>query len=203
MKRRVVRTVALLGSSALWFLLAGCSSAGGPAETAGKPAAAMNGAAIAAAMQKATSYKMTMKTGKVEMVMEVACPDKMRTTTNSGGMMVEMVRVGKETYTKAGKKWMKMPAAGQPESVCGAAAGGSAQMPKLDANVKMTKGGTQMVNGESCTDWTTTVTDAQGKQASSTMCVGNDNLPRQIRSGDAVMTYSDWNKPVSIEAPKM
>jgi hypothetical protein len=202
------RTLALLGSLFLFAWAIGCSSSGpssdGAKSTSAAPAAsgAMNGAAIASAMQKATSWKMTMKSGTGETVMEVVCPDKMRTTTKTGAMTAEMIRVGNDMYSKAGSRWMKIPATGQPASVCGGAAGAS-QMPKLDANVKMTKGGTQTVNGETCTEWTTTVKGADGKETSSTMCVGSDNLPRQMKSGDAVMTFSDWNKPITIEAPKM
>lgn len=197
------RMPALLGSAALLVFWLGCSSSSGPESTStttGGPASATSGAAIASAMQKATSWKMTMKSGNGETTMEVVCPDKMRTQTKTGAMTMEMVRVGQDMYSKAGKRWMKVPATGQPATVC--AAGGS-QMPAVDANTKMTKGGTQTVNGESCTEWTTTTTDAKGAQASSTMCIGSDNLPRQIKSGDAVMTFSDWNKPITIEAPKM
>ena len=202
------RTVALLGSLLLFLWAIGCSSSSGPSDsgantmTASAPAAGPNGAAIASAMQKATSWKMTTKAGGSETMMEIVCPDKMRTTTKTGAMTVEMIRIGNDMYSKAGPKWMKMPATGQPASVCGGAAGAT-QMPKMDANVKMTKGGTQTVNDETCTEWTTTVKGADGKETSSTMCVGSDNLPRQMKSGDAVMTFSDWNKPIAIEAPKM
>jgi hypothetical protein len=196
------RMLALLGSAVLLVFWLGCSSSSGPeaTSTAGTPAAAVNGAAIAAAMQKATSWKMTMKSGTGETTMEIVCPDKMRTQSKTGAMTVEMVRVGQNMYSKMGSKWMKVPATGQPATVCGAT---GSQMPAMDANTKMTKGGTQMVNGESCTEWTTTTTDAKGASVSSTMCIGNDNLPRQIKSGDSVMTFSDWNKPITIEAPKM
>jgi len=200
-----MKRIALLGSLFLLAWALGCSSSSGPESgstgtTASAPAAAPTAAAMGAAMQKATSWKMTMKSGATETAMEIVCPDKMRMTTKTGAMTVDMIRIGNDMYSKAGPKWMKMPATGQPP-VCGA--GGSTQMPKMDANVAMTKGGTQTVNGETCTEWTTTVTGAKGQQVSSTMCVGNDNLPRQMKTGDTVVTYSDWNKPITIEAPKM
>lgn len=185
-----------------WF---GCSSessneAGGG--SAAKPAmsmggSSMDGAAMAAAMAKATSYKMTTKTAQAEMTMEVVCPDKSRMTTKTGAMTSQMVRIGGDMYVKAGSKWMKTPAQGPNPAQCGQTAASNDKMPKTDASAKITKGGTQTINGETCTEWTTTV-----GTNSSTICVGSDNLPRQIKSGDATITYSDWNKPITIDAPK-
>jgi hypothetical protein len=154
-------------------------------------------------MQKATSWHMTMKGPGVDMSMDVVCPDKMRTVTKAGAGTAETVRVGDAMYMKAGPKWMKVPATGQPASVCGNTAAPGSKMPTVDPNVTMTKGGTETVNGETCTDWTTTVSDGKGGQTSSIMCIGSDNLPLQIKTGQMVMTYSDWNKPITIEAPKM
>jgi hypothetical protein len=41
-------------------------------------------------------------------------------------------------------------------------------------------------------------------QSSGSMCVGlTDNLPRQFKTNDGkiVMTFSDWNAPLTIEPP--
>jgi hypothetical protein len=194
----------LLVCSLVWF---GCSSQSSNENAMGggaaKPAMSMgggtlDGAAMAAAMAKATSYKMTTKTAQAEMSMEVVCPDKVRMTTKTGAMSTEMLRIGGDMYMKAGSKWMKAPAQGPNPANCGQTAATNDKMPKTDASAKITKGGTQTINGETCTEWTTTV-----GANSSTICVGSDNLPRQIKSGEATITYSDWNKPLTIDAPKM
>lgn len=211
MQRRLTQSGLGLGLIFGFAFVLGCSSASTPESSTGAPASkaemAVNGAMINSAMQQATSWHMTMKGPNVEMEMDVVCPDKMRTVSKTGNMTAETVRVGQAMYMKTGAKWMKMPATGQPASVCGGAEASSAEsgskMPPVDPNVKMTKGGTETVNGESCTDWTTTVSDGKGGQTSSTMCIGSDNLPRQIKTGAMVMTYSDWNKPITIEAPKL
>ncbi|MDP9268630.1 MAG: DUF4412 domain-containing protein [Acidobacteriota bacterium] len=185
----------------------GCSSTSTPESSYTSPVSkaqmAVNGASISSAMQKATSWHVTMKGPNVDMTMDVVCPDKMRTVSKTGSRSAETVRVGPAMYMKAGGKWMKVPATGQPASVCGNTAAPGSKMPTVDPNVTMTKGGTETVNGESCTDWTTTASDGKGGQTSSTMCIGSDNLPRQIKTGQMVMTYSDWNKPITIDAPKL
>ena len=205
MQRRLMQSGLGLCLISVFAFALGCSSNTSTSESSysSSPAqAAVNGAAISSAMQKATSWHMTMKGPAVDMSMDVVCPDKVRTVTKTGKMTAETVRVGPAMYMKAGAKWMKMPATGQPATVCGNTAADS-KSPTVDPNAKMTKGGTQTVNGETCTDWTTTVSDGKGGQTSSTMCIGSDNLPRQIKTGEMVMTYSDWNKPITIEAPKM
>ena len=195
--------LALLVCSLVWF---GCSSesstdnaasGGGMAKPAMSGGGSFDGAAMAAAMAKATSYKMTTKTAQAEMTMEVLCPDKSRMTTKTGAMSTEMVRIGGDMYMKAGGKWMKTLAQGPNPAQCGQTAATSDKMPKTDATAKVTKGATQTINGETCQEWTTTA-----GTASSTICVGSDNLPRQIKSGEATITYSDWNKPLTIDAPK-
>jgi hypothetical protein len=220
MKHRLM----LLGLMLCAVLWAGCNSSSNPSEGGSSGAlttvqAALTAQAMSAAMQKATSWRMTMKSGAMEMSMDVQCPDKSHTATKTGAMAMEMVRIGPDMYTKTGAKWMKMPTSGAAPPVCGAAMGGvgagggggasgggggnggSGKMPSLDVNVKLTKGGTETVNGETCTDWTATVTDAKG-QHTTTMCVGDDKLPRQMKSGDMVITWSNWNK-TTVEAPKM
>jgi len=38
--------------------------------------------------------------------------------------------------------------------------------------------------------------------SSSTMCIGSDNLPREMASAGSTVTYSNWNKVAPIEVPK-
>lgn len=208
MKHRLV-LIGLMLCAVLW---SGCNSGGNPAESA--PAgpvstaqAVVTAVAISSAMQKATSWHMNMKSTGMEMDMDVVCPDKMHTQSKTKGMNTEMIRIGNEMYTKAGAKWMKVPSAAKQAAVCGNTAetsgGANSRVPTLDPKVKLTKGGTEVINGESCTDWNATVPDGKGGTRTSTLCVGSDNLPRMMKAGDAVITYSDWNKPITIEAPRM
>ena len=213
MQRRLSQSALRLGlvfgiAFAAFALALGCSSNTGSESSysstpVSKAQMAVTGAAISSAMQKATSYHVTMKGPGMEMEMDVVCPDKVRTVSKTGNMTSEMVRVGPAMYMKSRGKWMKIPATGQPASMCGGSSAPGSKMPAIDANATMTKGSTETVNGETCTDWTTTVSDGKGGQAQSTMCIGSDNLPRQVQTGQMVMTYSDWNKPITIDAPKM
>ena len=196
----------LLVCGLVWF---GCSSdssneaasGGSMAKPMSTAQAALDGKAISDAMQKATAWHMNMKSAQAEVDMDVVCPDKSRTTSKTGAMTAEMVRIGDNMYTKAGAKWMKMPGGMKQPPVCGATAttsgGANSNAPTLDPTVKLTKGGTQTINGETCTEYTWT---AAGK--SSSMCIGSDNLPRQMKTADATITYSNWNKPAAIDAPK-
>ena len=198
--KRMWAALALAG-----LLMAGCQSApsGGETSTGGgsaapavtpRPSGGGDMAAMGEAMAKATSWHMTTKGPGVESDVDIVCPDKMKTVSKVGGMTVESMMIGKDMYTKAGKSWMKM-ANPSPTAFCGA---GSAQAKATPAaSVKTTKGATITVNGESCTEWTM----GEGATAT-TMCIGSDNLPRQSKTGDMTITYSNWNKVPPIEAPK-
>jgi len=168
----------------------------------------VTGASISSAMAKATSWHMNMKSGPTDVSMDISCPDKMRTVTKSGAMTAESVRIGGAMYMKAGAKWMKVPTSAQQPPVCGGgmsgmSPGAGGRVATVDQNVAMTKKGSESVNGESCTVYESTSKDDKGATHTWSICVGSDNLPRQVKTGEAVMTYSDWNKPVTIEVPKM
>jgi len=203
----------LLGLMLCAVLWAGCNSAGTPAEKASagpmsKVQAAVTAQGISSAMQKATSWHMTMKSADMEMSTDIVCPDKMHSQSTTKGVTMEMIRVGNDMYTKTGSKWMKVPTAANQAAVCGApgngfSGGASSRVPTFDPKVTMTKGGTEMVEGESCTDWNETTSDGKGGTMTWTLCVGSDNLPRLMKNGTVTMTYTNWNKPITIEAPKM
>ena len=197
----------LLVCGLVWF---GCSSdssneaasGGSMAKPMSTAQVALDGKAIGDAMQKATAWHMNMKSATAEMDMDVVCPDKSHMTSKAGGREVEMIRLGDDSYTRMGSKWMKMPGMKQPP-VCGGAtappeSAAAAKAPALDPNIKLTKGGTETVNGETCNDYNWT---ANGK--TSTVCIGNDHLPRLMKTAEATITYSNWNKPATIEAPKL
>lgn len=209
MRRRLMQSGLGLSLVLVLGLAIGCSSSSTPesssttAYPASKAETMVNGAMISAAMAKATSWHMTMKSATSDMSMDISCPDKMRMQTKAGAQMIETVRVGNDMYTKMGARWMKMPGAAQQQPVCGGAGGANSRAGSVDPTATMTKKGPDTVNGESCTVWEMSSKDDKGVPHTSTICVGSDNLPRQMKVGDAVMTYSDWNKPVTIEAPKM
>ena len=208
----MTRKLALCGFVLCLVLWVGCNNASTPESSYSSPVskaeAVVNGQMISSAMGKATSWHMTMKSGTTDMSMDVVCPDKTRMQTKTGNMTVESVRIGSDMYTKMGAKWMKVPMAANAASVCrgasaSASGGAASRVSTFDPNLKITKVGTDTVNGESCTVWEQTWTDAKGAQHKFSICVGSDNLPRKVTTGDAVMTYTDWNKPITIEAPKI
>ncbi len=180
------------------LLLAGCQSAPSGGESGDAAPTASSDAdlkAMGAAMAKATSWHVTSKSAEIEAEVDIVCPDKVRTVSKTGNMTVESIMIGNDTYTKVGKSWVKATAPVD-SPVCGAGSSYAASTPSPFA--KVTKGGTATVNGESCQEWTITL---EGSPPT-TMCVGSDNLPRQTKRGDTTITYSNWNKPATIEAPK-
>ncbi len=189
------------------LLMAGCQSApsggetgtgggsGAPAVTA-RPSGGGDLASMGEAMAKATSWHMTTKGPGVDSEVDIVCPDKMKTVSKVAGMTVESMMIGKDMYTKAGKSWMKManPSA---TAFCGVGSAQAKATATSGAAPKTTKGASITVNGESCTEWTM----GEGATATTT-CIGSDSLPRQTKTGDMTITYSNWNKPATIEAPK-
>jgi len=189
------------------LLITGCQSAprGGESGTGPAPAAPATASAsgeetlqaVGRALSKATSWRTTSTTdrpGEVE-VTDIVCPDKMKQVT-PGGLGRTTIRIGEDEYVKAGEKWIKISASGR-RRVCP-----HPWSDPLLTSSKITKGGTATVEGESCQEWI-----IEGVSLSTvTMCVGSDNLPRQVKARveDKVFTdtYSNWNKPAIIEAPK-
>lgn len=179
---RIGWCLVLLAFVALIF--AGCTSA--------KP----DLAAMGKAMSDAKSFRMTTVASGSEVTMEIECPNKVHTTTKTGSTTMEVVVIDTTTYMKMGDKWMKSPAPGAAPTVCttpqsfgGATTGG--------ASPEITKGESTTVNGVACQQWTIGVA-----AASSTICIGTDNYPVQIKTGAATVTYSDWNK-VQVQEPKI
>ncbi len=197
------------------LLMAGCQSAPSGAEGGTPPAPmATSGAspapasasiasgedalkAMREAMNKATSWRATtVMGGKVNNVLDNVCPNKSRMVSGDGSS--ETIRIGPDTYSKVGKHpWVKTATKSMglecgPERI---------KEPPASMKVNITKGGTATVNGESCQEWTTSI-EGKPPEFTTTACVGSDNLPRQMKIGDVIVTYSNWNKPATIEAPK-
>ncbi len=183
------------------LLLAGCQSSPPAGETPGKTMATSSGGgdlkAMREAMNKATGWHVSSKSAGVEAEVDIVCPDKVRTVSKTGNMTVETIMIGNNIHTKVGKTWVKTTAPAD-SPLCGA--GSSYAAPTASSFAKVTKGGTATVNGESCQEWT--IATEGSSLPPTTMCIGSDSLPRQTKTGETTITYSNWNKPATIEAPK-
>ena len=148
-------------------------------------------------------------------LVEIVRPDRQHVKMTLGDRTVETISIGSDSYTNLTGQWTKQPTSPQ-------AAG--TQVPKPpqlfggldpDATVKafdassqngatITKGGQDVVGGVGCQEWL--MTRPSPTQSSGSMCVGlTDNLPRQFKSNDGkiVMTFSDWNAPLTIDPPSL
>lgn len=193
---------------ALLALLLGCTGTSEPSLQDASLDSAMIGTTISSALARATSWHMRMRSRAGEMTIDVMCPDRIHTVNRTGNTTVEMIRIGQATYTRAGGKWTKLPAGGTQAPVCGGAPsafgpGASSRVPTFGPDAEVRRGGTETVEGEACTVWDASSTDEKGVVRPFSICLGPDNLPRQIKSADAVATYSRWNQPITIEAPQM
>ena len=148
------------------------------------------------AMSEAKSYRMTTVASGSEVTMEIECPDKVHTKTKAGAVTSEVVMINTTTYMRAGDKWMKSPAPGTAPTVCSTPQnfGGATSS---GASPEITKGESTSINGVTCQQWTI---GAAG--ASTTICIGTDNYPVQMKTSAATITYSDWNK-VQVQEPKI
>jgi hypothetical protein len=68
---------------------------------------------------------------------------------------------------------------------------------------KVRKGEKRIVNGERCRDWVASVPAPAGWREEFVVCIGDDELPREVFTPDRrlVETYSDWNAAIRIEPP--
>ncbi len=186
-------------------LAIGCGSPAktGSTSTAAPAAAATSAGAggadlkgLSEAMAKATSFEITTKTSGVESTISVICPDKVHSVTKTGAVTAETVQIGADMWIKAGGMWMRSPVAATGMNVCGA---GSVHAPKVDlsSTAAWTKGGTETVDGESCTDYT-----FAGAGQTVSICIGNDNLVRKYAAAGTEVTYTKWNKVEPFAPPK-
>lgn len=162
----------------------------------------------------------------METEIQVACPDRERMTTRLGGTAYETVRIGTQAFIQQKDgQWTKqdIPADAYP---CGANAGlpspwammnegrdMSAVIALMAGNAKapisVTPGALVKVDGTECQQWIVSFQHPGNKSANSpgmtyTLCLGAaDRLPRQLvmGSGGMVISYSDWDQPVSIDLP--
>lgn len=158
-------------------------------------------------LSAARGYRMTMRTpdggNNVEILQEVVRPDRSHTKVSAGTESFEAIQIGSDVYTNLGGQWSRgaLPA--------GFPAGLGMDPGKLvedfnratDAGDQMNKGRIEDIDGVRCQEWIVTSTDPA---QSGSMWVGlADSLPRRFNSSDgkAVITFSDWNAPITINAP--
>jgi hypothetical protein len=197
------------------------ASAANPAPPVSGGGAAIGDAdvrSVAEAMTATTSFRAhiqgtTTQGQTMDGLVEIVRPDRQHVKMTLGGRTVETISIGSDIYTNLTGQWTKQPTSPQPS---GTAAPKPPQMfggLDPDATVKafdtsaqngatITRGGQDVVDGVGCQEWL--MTRPSPSQSSGIMCIGlADNLPRQFKSNDGkiVMTFSDWNAPLTINAP--
>lgn len=143
------------------------------------------------------------------MDVEVVKPDRWHSKMVVGGQTIESYVIGPDVYTYFNGKWTKTTIRRTPTAQGGlgtfTSSDPSTTINQLNQSInqgeKLTKGTLATVNGTPCQEWVITSTTAGG---SGTMCVGlASNLPLQFKSADGkvVMTFYDFNAPITINPP--
>ncbi|HEY8884214.1 MAG TPA: hypothetical protein VIO35_02790, partial [Chloroflexota bacterium] len=166
------------------------------------------------AMAAAKSYRVTVTTQSAatgqpsDIVIDVVKPDRLHATVDSGGgKIVETILIGSTTYFKVGPTWQKSPVP-IPAGPAGLLSSDPQKLfDQISANQKngtMTRAGADQVDGTPCQEWVWTPTTGDVGQLGGSICIGLlTNLPLQFKSmdGKTVVKYSNWNDPLTIEAP--
>jgi hypothetical protein len=164
----------------------------------------------------------------LETLVEVACPDRERFTTTIGDKAFHAVRIGNKAYVEQQDgKWtvQETPATGwapcsdnpgepAPWAVMNEGRDPTAVLAKISANAEIVRGNLIATADGTCQQWVINLQMPAGAPAHGhgnsglryTLCVDpNQHLPVSVTMGNGgmVTSYSDWNQPVNIEAPKM
>ncbi|HSB75871.1 MAG TPA: hypothetical protein VLC12_09490 [Terriglobales bacterium] len=156
----------------------------------------------------------------LETTIEVSCPDREHIVTSLGGTRYESIRVGNQAWTRSNNgAWTS-----EPENAdaypCGANPGAPARWAMMNEgrdpatviatmaakmNAQVGRGEIARVGDSSCQRWIVSFQHPGGERGVNyTVCIDpGDHLPREVvmGSGGLVTTYSDWNKPMQIDAP--
>jgi len=169
-------------------------------------------------MQAATSWRQTMVLedkagGRTEITVEIVRPGRVHEKmTIPGNKTHEYIVIGADMYRNDGTSWQKAPAGVEGNAMLAVAAEvkpgtpeyDEAQQALKDQGLTITKGARSTRKGVSCQEWSTTTTTPP---TSGVICIGlRDNLPLESKTdigegGTATVTYSDWNAPITINAP--
>jgi len=168
----------------------------------------------------------------LETVVEVSCPDRERFTTTIGDRAFHAVRIGNKAYVEQNDgTWTAQDTAPTGWAPCGENPGEpapwavmnegrdpTAVLAKIGANAEIVRGSLTATANGACQQWIVNLQmpamPGAGAAAHShgnnglryTLCVDpNQHLPVSVTMGNGGMitSYSDWNQPVNIEAPKM
>jgi hypothetical protein len=181
---------------------------------AGAATGDLNFQPVAQAMAAAKSYRVTVTsqsaaTGQPSnIVIDVVKPDRLHATINSGGgKIVETILIGTTTYFKTGPTWQKSPVP-IPAATVGILSSDPQKLLALASASQqtrtITKGGVDQVDGTPCQEWVWTPTTGSVGEVGGSICIGlSNNLPLQFKStdGKTLVKYSNWNDPLTIEAP--
>ena len=184
------------------------------------------------AKKAASSFRMTtllhLHPGRpLETVVEVSCPDRERFTTTIGDRAFHAVRIGGKAYTEQQDgTWMvqetnptgwapcgENPGEPAPWAVMNEGRDPSAVLAKMADHAEFVRGAFVATPNGNCQQWTVTLKlpggASHGHGANGlnyTVCLDpGQHLPVAVSmgTGGMVTSYSDWNKPIQIEAPKM
>jgi hypothetical protein len=174
-----------------------------------------------AAKQAATSWRMTTKLsvhdGNVmETRFEVSCPARERIISQIGSIRREMVRVGKRFYVNDNGTWYYQDVPDTNWSPCGKNPGVPSPWAMLTEGrdllsvfalaqdkFKLSRGKNVTLLGKSCQVWNVTIDHPNAQGLGYGVCLDDQHLPVVIVMGNGglVTEYSDWNQPITIEAP--
>jgi len=164
--------------------------------------------AMGVAWANAKSFRITMDTSSADaqspghITMEIVRPDRQHIKFAVGQQTFEMIDIGTDHYFNINGKWTKTTTKAPTASLADPQQVLDNVNKSLDSNTKVTKGGTETINGTHCQDWT--VDTSGSNPTTATMCIGlQDNLPVQFKdpNGKFTMTFSDWNAPIDIKPP--
>jgi len=172
-----------------------------------------------AAMQNAKSWRMHTvvdePTKSVDSQTEVYCPSRVHVVSKSsleqGGTKYEQssesIWIEGASYTRKDDGWLLSHEDRQNTAACmWGPRGGDALLGQMDVIAvrgKIRKGDKREVSGFRCRDWIASIPAPAGARDVFGVCVDSDDLPREVFTLDRseVITYSDWNQPIKIDAP--
>src|SRR5579859_2574631 len=184
-----------------------------------------------AAKREAKSFRMTtllsLHPGQpLKTVIEVSCPDRERFTTTIGERAFRAVRIGTKAYVEqqdgswrvqdtAAGGWApcgENPGEPAPWAVMNEGRDPSVVLSKMADHAAFVRGAFVSTPDGNCQQWSLRLMLPGGAQhghgaggLSYTICLDSKHLPVAVSmgSGGMVTTYSDWNKDVQIDPPKM
>ena len=157
----------------------------------------------------------------LETTIEVSCPDREHIVTTLGDTRYESIRVGNQAWIRSNDSEWKEQAMPSDAYPCGSNPGAPAPWAMMNEgrdpvsvvaamaaklNAQVARGELANAGDSSCQRWVVSFQHpgSSGRGLNYTVCIGTgDHLPREVvmGSGGLATTYSDWNKPMQIDAP--